>query len=764
MRNAGMPIVLALLIAGCSGHNASSSSPAPSPPATATPATVAQTSAASPGASESAASPSPTASPTPDPNLLSPANGTILRSYPAVYGNDANVRNVAESPPGLPDGSKGPFVYVFELPGPATFSSFSAELNGEEKDFPVVTFAVSSTGPDGGFQDVGTITGSSETATKTVASSATGRWVRVTALNKPFASIVALGTLAPLPAGVHASGTYIEEDSPFANGAFVPAGIKPDHWFARFTPVGASLTAVSCDADRYGDTTIGTTNGRFWTAMDGTQPYRGAVNDDGSIVTILSSGGSASYYVRAKDAPKYCNPLSAGSGPRQILALESPSEYALWPTGKDDPPEGYTFSSIAPGMLDASQLAGKDAVMSKLVCNMALYASSDQMALLTQWVAAGHKLLLYTADVCGDGSNFSWLPYPFTSANPGAKGAHGDRLIQVENDALGTADKNDAAHFFDPKTYASDESNQLGDADTVKTQDAHWCGHLFGTNALGVNGFEQMYAVYGKGLIVYDAFDHDDGSRPGYQRVRLLELGLAVPSDLPCSQNVALAFLIQPSQEATFTAGTATTLHASMETLANQGWKGHVAMKTGGDFQATVEPSAFDIAGGTQALSVTVTIPATAKPGAYTVNVIGDGGNGQTAQAAITITGTAPLKKEIIKKHQRIRIYGIHFDYDSAHIQPHSEPVIADIASLLRANPTWRFEVSGHTDSDGGAAYNLGLSQRRAQAVVNDLVARYHIARGRLVAKGYGLTRPVAPNTTPANKALNRRVELERLQ
>ncbi|MBV8491167.1 MAG: OmpA family protein, partial [Candidatus Eremiobacteraeota bacterium] len=172
----------------------------------------------------------------------------------------------------------------------------------------------------------------------------------------------------------------------------------------------------------------------------------------------------------------------------------------------------------------------------------------------------------------------------------------------------------------------------------------------------------------------------------------------------------------------------------------------------------------FDMSGGTQPLQVTVDVPASAKPGVYTVNVVGTGSDGKTAQASITITGTAPLKKEVLKKHQRIRIYGIHFDYDSAQIQPRSEPVIADIAALMKANPTWHFEVSGHTDSDGGPAYNLGLSQRRAQSVVNDLVTRYGIARSRLVAKGYGLTRPVATNSTDAGKALNRRVELERLQ
>jgi fibro-slime domain-containing protein len=127
--------------------------------------------------------------------------------------------------------------------------------------------------------------------------------------------------------------------------------------------------------------------------------------------------------------------------------------------------------------------------------------------------------------------------------------------------------------------------------------------------------------------------------------------------------------------------------------------------------------------------------------------------------AVLSATTAAPLVKKI-KKHQRIRVYGIHFDVASAHIQPQSENVIKQIAEIMRNNPTLRFQVEGHTDSDGGAAYNLDLSQRRAQSVVDDLVTRYGIARSRLVAKGFGLTEPVKPNTTPANKALNRRVEI----
>jgi OOP family OmpA-OmpF porin len=108
-------------------------------------------------------------------------------------------------------------------------------------------------------------------------------------------------------------------------------------------------------------------------------------------------------------------------------------------------------------------------------------------------------------------------------------------------------------------------------------------------------------------------------------------------------------------------------------------------------------------------------------------------------------------------------LYGIHFDVDSAHIQPQSEPVIKQIAQIMRDDPQWHFRVEGHTDSDGGVAHNQVLSQHRAESVVADLVKRYHIARSRLVPVGYGLSRPVASNATPAGKALNRRVELVRL-
>jgi OOP family OmpA-OmpF porin len=69
-------------------------------------------------------------------------------------------------------------------------------------------------------------------------------------------------------------------------------------------------------------------------------------------------------------------------------------------------------------------------------------------------------------------------------------------------------------------------------------------------------------------------------------------------------------------------------------------------------------------------------------------------------------------------------------------------------------------EISGHTDSKGKAAYNLGLSQRRADAVKLYFVSR-GIASSRLVSIGYGKDRPIADNSTSSGRATNRRTEFK---
>ena len=779
-------LALFLALSACGGRGGGSETASPSP-AGVPPAQTAPAESSSPAAQSMAAAQSTTASAestgtpvavatsTPDPNLLTTANGTIVRSYSPAALDRMNDGSPAHAATGigaeLPSDAAPPFVFTFELPGTATISEFQAALRGKDEKGPVpaVTFAVSTTGADSGFTDVGTVTGGdSGNGVKTLQAGKQARWVRVTA-NQLFDSVGATGTLAAPSKPLDPTGIYVEEARPDKNGAFAMSGTIADDFRARFVAVGPSLTATECTKDKLIATQVGQFDGRTWTSVfagngsENASTIRAVVNDEGTIIAgTLGNSNDTVVFMRTAEKAAFCVPRVIGTGTHHVLVLDQDPVEPFYPTDGPAPVPGYTFESIGAGMLDAAALAGKDAVIARSVCKVPQLLAPQQIALLLQWVAAGHKLVLGGGG-CPNGADFSWLPYPLTTAGPGPETPNAS-LIQVENDALGTNDKNDAAHFVDVLPYVG-AGNFLRTSGVVTTKDPHWCGHLFVAKASNVNGFVQTYAIDGRGLLIYDGFNSGDETRPAFQRIRQLELAQPVPADLPCTQNVTEAFILEPSQEATFAAGTAKTVHVNMELLANQGWSGHATVKTTGDLRASVTPSAFDIAGGTQNLDVAVTVPASQKPGVYTVNVIADNRSGKTAQASVSLTGTASLKKQFttIKTQKRIRIYGIHFDVDSAHIQPRSEPVIADIAQIMHDTAGLRFQVEGHTDSDGGAVYNLGLSQRRAQAVVDDLVARHAIARTRLLAKGYGLTKPVASNATPAGKALNRRVELLRL-
>ncbi|MDO5606747.1 MAG: DUF4892 domain-containing protein [Paracoccus sp. (in: a-proteobacteria)] len=108
----------------------------------------------------------------------------------------------------------------------------------------------------------------------------------------------------------------------------------------------------------------------------------------------------------------------------------------------------------------------------------------------------------------------------------------------------------------------------------------------------------------------------------------------------------------------------------------------------------------------------------------------------------------------------KIAIYGILFDFDSAQIQPASDEQIGQLAALLTGNPDLEVLIVGHTDGQGAFDYNLGLSQRRAQAVADVLTARHGIAAARLTPAGAGMVAPVATNRTEEGRQQNRRVEI----
>jgi len=119
--------------------------------------------------------------------------------------------------------------------------------------------------------------------------------------------------------------------------------------------------------------------------------------------------------------------------------------------------------------------------------------------------------------------------------------------------------------------------------------------------------------------------------------------------------------------------------------------------------------------------------------------------------------------EQTLRTMRRFELYGIHFNFASASLRPGVRSLVADIAATLKNNPAWRLSIQGHTDSIGGANANQLLSQRRAQAIKTALIRTHKIKSGRLKVVGFGLTRPKATNDTLEGRAMNRRVELVRL-
>jgi outer membrane protein OmpA-like peptidoglycan-associated protein len=107
---------------------------------------------------------------------------------------------------------------------------------------------------------------------------------------------------------------------------------------------------------------------------------------------------------------------------------------------------------------------------------------------------------------------------------------------------------------------------------------------------------------------------------------------------------------------------------------------------------------------------------------------------------------------------QSIRLNNIFFEVSKAVLKVESFPELDRVIKFLNENPAIKVEIAGHTDNVGKAATNLKLSLARATSVLKYLNSK-GIAKERVVAKGYGVTKPVASNKTKEGKAQNRRVE-----
>ncbi|MDN5849368.1 MAG: OmpA family protein [Nitrococcus sp.] len=105
-----------------------------------------------------------------------------------------------------------------------------------------------------------------------------------------------------------------------------------------------------------------------------------------------------------------------------------------------------------------------------------------------------------------------------------------------------------------------------------------------------------------------------------------------------------------------------------------------------------------------------------------------------------------------------LTIGDVLFAFDSAELSAAADAPLDKLASFLREHANDQVRIEGYTDSVGPMAYNQQLSERRAQSVADAMKAR-GIASGRMTVAGYGEANPVAPNSTEAGRARNRRVE-----
>jgi outer membrane protein OmpA-like peptidoglycan-associated protein len=119
----------------------------------------------------------------------------------------------------------------------------------------------------------------------------------------------------------------------------------------------------------------------------------------------------------------------------------------------------------------------------------------------------------------------------------------------------------------------------------------------------------------------------------------------------------------------------------------------------------------------------------------------------------------ANLKARETNRGLVLTLGDVLFDVNQATLTPGAMNNLSTLVTFLKEHPDRHVTIEGYTDSAGSEAYNLELSQRRAEAVRNFLL-QSGIEASRLTATGYGEASPIAPNTTAAGRLQNRRVEV----
>ncbi len=153
------------------------------------------------------------------------------------------------------------------------------------------------------------------------------------------------------------------------------------------------------------------------------------------------------------------------------------------------------------------------------------------------------------------------------------------------------------------------------------------------------------------------------------------------------------------------------------------------------------------------------------KPGSYTLKVMATAKDYLPYERRVQVEAGKTLELEValVKKEFKIVLPQVYFETAKSTIKPESYPILDGAAETIKTvftgSATVRIEIQGHTDSRGSDDYNLKLSQDRAQSVMDYLLINHELPAARLMARGYGESRPVASNDNPEGRQKNRRVE-----